>query len=98
MALAALVVLCVNLEVSLRMEADGTDVGGFGADDDVAAVAGHRLTGKSGLEVLLSAGAGVFVRGGRIGFSDSDLNKVGGGELARTLNEFGREVTLVQGY
>ncbi len=39
MALAALVVLCVNLEVSLRMEADGTDVGGFSADDDVAAVA-----------------------------------------------------------
>ena len=33
------IVLSVNLEVCLRMEADGTDVGGFGADDDVAAVA-----------------------------------------------------------
>ena len=39
MALAVLIILSVNLEVCLWMEADGTDVGGFGADDDVAAVA-----------------------------------------------------------
>ena len=39
MALAALIILSVNLEVCLWMEADGTDVGGFSADDDVAAVA-----------------------------------------------------------
>ena len=206
MPFAALVVLSVNLEVSLRMEADGTDVGGFGADDDVAAVAalpdadaclaehlgcldvaqqgtvaflvvlldgryatelfsqlveaflvgltgkavvhvgplvvlalgsvqqilgdsaqsaqmtepqlgmlllvlgslqeeggnllvtvllghggivgvlvaGHRLTGKSGLEVLLGAGAGVFVRGGRIGFSDSDLQVKSSGSSSPT--------------
>ena len=45
-------------------------------------VAGHRLTGKGGLKVLLSVGAGVFVRGGSIRLSGSDLHEVRGGMLA----------------
>ena len=36
---SALIVLCVYLEIRLRMEADRTNVRGFDTDDDVTAVA-----------------------------------------------------------
>ena len=56
--LCRLIVLLVDLEVGLRVVADGADLGGLGADDDVTTVAAfphfHFALGKNffGLDVV----------------------------------------------